>query len=165
MIASGLSNMPGTFRDWQEAFGVIKQAGITLRAYTPSAVAADYEAVCELKTPIDVRLLILEMAHATAGLCGSPYPDENMKYAMPNKLFEYIAAGIPVICLGKQHYMAEFISDHGIGITVDEAREIPIAYQEIQKGNYRKQVLKVREKFVMEKEAERVRVIYEGLIA
>lgn len=167
VIATGLSNVAGHYRDWLRTFKTVKEMGYDLFCFTASNLYKDdeYCQVASIREAIDIRELIVDgMSFARAGLCGSPHPDENMLSAWPNKLFEYLAAGIPVICLGSQHAMANFIKAYGIGAVIDSIEDLPGAFQYIKAFECRKRVLEVRHQFTMESQLEQINRFYEKVL-
>jgi len=57
------------------------------------------------------------MARSLAGLI-TLHPEPNYIHSIPNKMFEYMAGGIPIICSNFDSWRP-VISDHGIGLTCD----------------------------------------------
>jgi glycosyltransferase involved in cell wall biosynthesis len=58
-----------------------------------------------------------QMATATCGLCVF-HPEPNHVEAVPNKLFEYMAAGLPVVA-SNFPFWKQFVVDVGAGVMVD----------------------------------------------
>lgn len=164
VIATGLSNVPGHFRYWLDVFEGIKNLGYPLTCYTSSEIPDQYRKVADMRGPIDIKQLIQEFSHFSFGLCGSPHPDKNMLTAQPNKFFEYLAAGIPIICFGKQHDMAKIIHDWGLGTSINSIDELPEAMHYIDHLQCKERVLDIREVFCMEQEEPKVRELYERVL-
>src|SRR5690606_7708003 len=88
----------------------------------------------------------------------------NMQIAMPNKLFEYIHAGIPIV-VSDVGTMSEFVSTHGIG-EIFEAENPSSARQAIKKVLAAKQTYqvnlsdKLREEYSWEAQTETLDLIY-----
>ena len=81
-----------------------------------------------------------------------------MNRVMPNKLFECIAAGTPVIAR-RGAEMNEWIDEYEVGIVIVKFDEIKKEYGWHEK--YRKNCLKVRGEFVMEKQVQKIARFYE----
>lgn len=164
VITTGLADFDGHFRYWYDTFFEISKMGTIITCYTTSKPTKPYETVAVMEEPLEVRNLIKKLSHYRAGLCGSPFPDDNMLHAFPNKLCEYIAAGIPVICLGSQHDMAEFIEEMGIGEVIDDISQLPRALEKIEEKKTRERVIKIRNNFTMETQEKIVRKVYEKIL-
>ncbi len=93
------------------------------------------------------------------GLVGCSVPHPQWMKAMPNKLFEYILAGIPVVCINAAE-CAEFVREHQIGVVLDDIRGLAEVATEIRE-ECRQSVLKIRDRFVMETQVEKILHIYQ----
>jgi hypothetical protein len=153
VITTGLSDVPGHERYWVEAFREMTEQNLEPRCYTFSRLTPEYFEVADIRNPIDVRLMIEQLSKATAGICGSPSKgNKNMKSAYPNKLFEYVAAGIPVICIGSHHDMAKTINNYDLGVVIDDVKDIKRATQECIR--LRDHVARIRGAFTMESQID-----------
>lgn len=94
------------------------------------------------------------------GFCGCLKPHPQLARAMPNKLFEYIAAGIPVLVMHADE-CAAFVEEHQIGHVIGDLSEIPDIYH--LHHAYRKRVQNLREEFVMESQVEALEGLYQEL--
>lgn len=159
VISTGLADRPH-FRYWLPAFQEMRKAGADVTCYTQSQVSKDYQEAATMKHPLPCRELVQQVSEYSAGLCGSPYPDQNMLSAYPNKLFEYIAAGIPVICVGREHAMAKFIEDNKIGVAIGDPASIMVALDMIEHDNLRANVIAIRDKFSMDTQVDKVTQFY-----
>ena len=95
------------------------------------------------------------------GIIGSPVPDQAMDGAMPNKLFECMAAGVPVIALNAPD-VADFVEENRIGVAVDTVDGIVDLYS-THKG-YREQVERVRWDYCMESQADTLMNLYREVL-
>jgi len=87
------------------------------------------------------NLMLRELTRHDWGLVGCVEPCSQYDATIPNKLFEYMAAGIPIIVLNADE-CAEFVMQTGIGVVVNSMDDIPEIYGDNEK--YRKKVLEVR---------------------
>ena len=90
------------------------------------------------------------------------------RYCLPNKLFEYINAGIPVICSNLPE-MKKFVEENGIGviakkITMDGLEEAISRIQNLDKISLRRKVSDVSEDYCWEAQGMRLLKTYEKLL-
>lgn len=166
-IATGLSNIPGNFRYWFDVFKDITKQHLLI-CFSESDVFT-VSAYNQLgynfwKMNVDIRAMIEQISHCKAGLCGSPYPDKNMLSAFPNKLFEYMAAGIPAICFGRKHEMAAWIEDNGVGTSIDDVSELSKALKYLEDNHCRQRVWEIRSQLTMESQLPRVMGVYDKIL-
>lgn len=76
--------------------------------------------------PVPMLDLVKEAASADIGLSTPPKTSKHNIYAMPNKLFEYIQAGL-AICVCDLPDMARLVRNHDLGILIDEVTPESIA--------------------------------------
>lgn len=81
------------------------------------------------------------------GLVGNidSYPE--WEVAMPNKLFEYLAANMPVVCINADE-AAKFVLKHDVGIVVKDLEELASRWKEHREK--RANVIKLRRNFSMD---------------
>ena len=78
----------------------------------------DLEERVEFVDPVPPDRLLAEVAGADAGLALIEPACLSYRLTLPNKLFEYVLAGVPVV--GSDLPMiSSFVAEHGVGTTVD----------------------------------------------
>lgn len=92
------------------------------------------------------------------GLVGNTLQTSQWQQTLPNKLFEYLAAGVPVVSINAKA-SAEIIEEYDIGITVESIEEL--AEQWALHRPKRTNVIKCRKDFTMEKHIHKVEELYE----
>jgi len=97
------------------------------------------------------------------GFCGSPIDHPQWHMAMPNKLFDYIAAGIPVIVY-KADESAKFVREHGLGIVIEDLEELADPEVYGRHEEIRPIVQQIRHDLVMELQAPIIMKIYEQVL-
>jgi len=95
------------------------------------------------------------------GFMGIDYENSYLDRVMPHKVFDYMAAGVPMIAMNCSH-AAEFIEKEGIGIAVKSVKEIKERYDEWEECQ--KNLLAVREKWAMENHIDKVINVFENAI-
>lgn len=164
VIATGLSEIDGHFRNWLDTFKKLQGYGLRVRCFTNSAITKEYQEAAEVLPPIDVVDLISEMSYSLAGLCGSPHKAPIMEDAQPNKLYEYVAAGIPSICFGRDTAMAKVIETYQLGAVINKPEDIFDALEFIEREHIRDNVLEQRHRFNMESQERIVADFYERVM-
>lgn len=92
---------------------------------------------------------------------GNSEPTKTLQHSMPNKLFESIAAGVPVIvCNSKE--AGEFAEAHGVGVSINSIHEIPEIYD--RHAELRKNVQQKRHEFIMESQVETILGLYRKVL-
>jgi len=83
---------------------------------------------------------------------------------MPNKLFEYLAAGVvPIVMNAKEP--AEYVKKHDIGVVVDSIDELCYAVtNNLLYHTYLKKVMEKREQFLMDSQVPKIIKLYEKVL-
>lgn len=122
-------------REMVQAIGLVNKympARLTVCGTMPAAVRAEVEALPEWEFVEDLgwqdrSSTQQHRATASCGLCVF-HPEPNHTEALPNKLFEYMGAGLPVVA-SDFPYWRQFVRDIGAGVMVD-----PLDPQSIANG-------------------------------
>ena len=128
----------------------LKEAQIPFHIYTVwqnTEHLKFYEAISLPKPTLPYNSLLKSLGHHDWGLCGNLGQFKEWDVAMPNKLFEYLAAGIPVIAMNCKS-VEEFVQEHQVGICVKSVQEIKDRWDE--RFKCQANVFKTRQKFTME---------------
>lgn len=147
------------YRNWSAfAQEVVKHSQEQMYFYTSNDGEdfAHYENPnIHMERPVLYNELLFRLGTHTAGLVGSPYPLRDFEDSMPNKLFEYVSAGIPVIIVNapEAQRFAEF---HGLGIGVQDPTEVKDALTRLK--GYR--IDRERWKFAMQGELPTLENLY-----
>jgi len=80
---------------------------------------------------------------------------------VPNKLWDFLAAGVPVIVHGASE-CAKIVRKYGVGVVVNNLNDIKQIYGQHRK--YRKKLEKIREQFLMETQADKLLNFYDRVI-
>ena len=126
---------PFAYYDHRDTAKELQAAGIELHMYP-----ARYETGIEAHKQFGVTVhegrplakLIPEMQQYRWGLVGNTNRFKQWDVSMPNKLFEYMAAGIPVVVWNAAE-AAKFVEREGVGIVVNSAEEIVARNGEAEK--------------------------------
>lgn len=141
------------------------EAGIPFHAYVPGGGSEKkqkcYKSICNLCPPLPYDKMLRILGCHDWGLCGNLKRYREWDLAMPNKLFEYLAGGIPVIALNCSE-VAKFVKKHGVGIVVKSIEEIKSRWDE--RAECQKNVFLKRFEFTMEKHIHLLEELYGKLI-
>lgn len=163
-IESGKELPCFAYADFTELADQLKEKGIPLFLYMadPSKEKREHyrgKALWGGEHPLDV--LLTKLGRHDWGFCGHTREFEIHKYAMCNKLFEYVAAGVPVIAMNAP-CMGKFVEKHGLGIQVKSIDELAERWQESRE--LRKSVVLNRHKWWMENHIERLEKLYRQVL-
>ena len=92
-----------------------------------------------------------------AGLNGA-----HLDTALPNKVFEYLGCGLPVITLGHRA-LKHFVESRGVGIALESVDDLEAALDEIDLPSLRERVEQVRAGLTVEANIGRLTDFYEAL--
>jgi hypothetical protein len=138
--------------------------GIDFHVYTPrkdKKVRDIYSQECFLHEPQNVSRLIKFLGGHDWGLVGNIDPHEEWKHALPNKLFEYMAGCVPIVCLNADESW-KFIEPYGCGIKVDSLEELAARWSEHREC--RQNVVKNRMEFKMENAIGLLEALYQEVV-
>lgn len=163
---------PGNHRYYKKIFSRLTEQGINIDVYPSSGInrqaaaweLAENNKIRGMQHIPDVRQLYETLSHYHFGFVGY-HRTESIKLldmALPNKLFEYICCGIPVLVMDYSS-IADFVQHHGFGIVVGDDMRLPEDFNE-QMYHAKKLVMSGRSKFTMESQAETLLELYRGLI-
>lgn len=102
-----------------------------------------------------------ELGRHDWGLVGNVFPTSEWDNALPNKLFEYMAAGLPTVVINAKE-AGEFVKKHGVGIEVKSLKELTERWGEHRQ--IRANLAKVRTKFSMDNNISSLENFYREVI-
>lgn len=120
-----------------------------------------YKDIAAIHQPVVYQKLFRFLARHDWGLVGNSFYTPEWNVALPNKLFEYVASGVPVVAINAAH-CSEWLDRYGIGITVKSMEELRDRWRE--HTEVRKHLLKVRGELVMEKHIHVLEELYEEVL-
>lgn len=119
-----------------------------------------YKDICNLCVPKVYEKLIAILGCHDWGLCGNLAEFREWDLAMPNKLFEYLAGGIPVIAMNAGE-VGKFVTEHGFGIAVGSVDELKDRWDE--RAACQKNVFAKRFEWTMENHIHVLEELYRKL--
>ena len=166
-LREDIANNPITagfaYADYQAVAEQAKALGIDFHLYvvrTDQKFKSVYGDLAFVHPPKDIDVLLTQLSRHDWGLVGNLRQTLEWDVAMPNKLFEYIAAGVPVVSMYASE-SGEFIERHGLGIQVKSMEELRDRWREHE--GIRKHLLKTRLAWCMERHIHTLEALYAGL--
>jgi glycosyltransferase involved in cell wall biosynthesis len=154
------------FRSWAEVFRKWAEMDVEVWAY-PADTSENFDEYRKsgviMMNPLPYPELLMNLTAHEAGLVGSPYPDPAFDGALPNKMFEYIAAGIPVICLNAPT-AADFVLATGTGYVAEKVEDIPMILEKIREEKPYDHIWDIRKNWAMERQVEKLEGIYHKMV-
>ena len=105
---------------------------------------------------------------ANAGLSLDKPTNINYQFSLPNKLFDYLHCGIPVLC-SEVVEVKSIVEEYSVGRVVD-SREVPSVAAGMRnmmssgKDSFDSGLLRAQAELTWEKESESVRNVYSNLL-
>lgn len=119
-----------------------------------------YKDTAYIHKPLDFAELVQRISRHDWGLVGNSVETPQWKVAMPNKMFEYIAAGMPVVSMNAD-YCSKFLEETGMGISVSGPEELGSRWAEHRK--VRQRVIKERQKYSMNAQIHKLEEFYRAV--
>lgn len=137
------------YTDYSDFARQCKDIGIDFHIYARAdeEFQAVYKDIAISHKPEAYNVLIEKLSRHDWGLVGNSFHTPEWEVALPNKLWEYVAAGTPVVSMNAKH-CSEILDEYGIGMTVNSVQEIADRWRE--HTEIRKNLLRVRGQFAME---------------
>ena len=159
--------------DLREIFREIADHGIHVHMYVSIWGAEDeaYHHLAEENSLIhyhghlDQKRLLDEIAQYDFGWAGFNSNEKNRKHldvALPNKVFEYIACGLPVLAFPHKN-ISGFLNRHKVGLIFDSVDEMASQLKNGKLESTKRDVLKARHEFTVEKNIGRLVRYYERM--
>ena len=126
IVYQGTLSDGGGHYDLHAIFTEIAEQGVRLDVY-PAREVASYRALSgvRVRPTLDPAALMRVLPSYDAGWAGfnDSLNAAHLDTALPNKAFEYIAAGLPVLTL-RHRALARFVEEEGLGVVLDSAGEL-----------------------------------------
>lgn len=114
--------------------------------------------------PFEYVKMLSELTRYGWGVCGpGTLPSLQWVRTVPNKLFEYVAAGLPVVCWPDHGEVAQIVRESGVGFVLANPQELTRAkWQAInaERERYVAAVVDARQRWRMENQLPQILDIY-----
>jgi glycosyltransferase involved in cell wall biosynthesis len=111
--------------------------------------------------PLTYPKFIQKLGRHDWGLVGNTNKSSEWRVAFPNKLFDYIAAGLPIVAINAPE-VGQFIRQHDIGIEVDSLEELCARWREHREK--RSNLIKKRYQFSMDNNIHYLEDFYKKVV-
>lgn len=104
-----------------------------------------------------------ELANCDVGILDFRVTCDNIKYCMPNKLYEYIQAGLPIITNNELLSVAKFVRKNNIGIILNNNKSNQYLLQELENNlqKYKKNIYNISQKYTWENQEQKILKYYD----
>ena len=152
------------YTDMSDFAGQARALGLQFYIYSrdDDKFVKHYENLAALHPPVPYTELMGKIARHDWGLVGNSFYTPQWEIAEPNKLYEYIAAGVPPVVMYADN-SAGIVSEHAIGMVVESVKELKERWGEHKE--FRKRLLKCREMFMMENHIEDLETFYKEVLS
>ena len=138
---------------YEDACKEFNTAGIPLHLYAPvndrtEELKKIYKPIAIWHKGLPYERLLSALGFYDWGLCGNVKKFREWDISLPNKLFEYLAGGIPVVAMNARE-TGKFVEKHDVGISVKSVQELKDRWDE--RDACQKNVFLKRDLFTMEK--------------
>ncbi len=166
IVYQGTLSANGGHYDLRELFAAIAAQGLSLDVY-PAREAPDYRSIPGIRVhaTLPAGELLRELAGYDFGWAGfnSALNGAHLDTALPNKLYEYLACGLPVITL-EHRALRRTLREEGVGIALDDVRDLAAALTSVDVATLRRRVAERREHFTVDHALERIAALYREVV-
>jgi glycosyltransferase involved in cell wall biosynthesis len=170
MVYQGTLSTNGGHYDLRALFRAVVDQRVLLDIY-PARPAPDYDALAEatpgmtcheMQPPQRLMQLLPQYDLGWAGF-NAELNGPHLDTALPNKVFEYIGCGLPVITL-RHRALERFLAEEGVGVSVPSVDELAAHLDRVDLAQLRRQVIATRARFTMEANIERITHLYDDVV-
>ena len=169
LVYQGTLSTNGGHYDLREIFQALVASGVSLDVY-PGRPAPAYAELADT-TPGMRCLTTLEPAQLFGVLPSYDFGwagfnaslnRAHLDTALPNKAFEYLGCGLPVLTLGHRA-LARLVDEHGVGVSLTTLDGLGAKLRDTDVGTLRRRVAKARPELTVEAHIHRIVGLYQAL--
>lgn len=173
MVYEGKVNLPEENKGYNKGFAYCDYTDVATRSATmgmdfhlyagrkDEKFRKHYGEKAFVHGPLEYDELMTRIGRHDWGLVGNTVKTREWQVAMPNKLFEYIATGMPVVSMNADN-CSTFLEETGMGIMVDGPEELGSRWKEHR--DCRERVFKQRQKWTMNAHIHELEDFYKEII-
>ena len=171
VVYQGSLSTNGGHYDLRATFTSLVDAGVSLDVY-PARPRPDYVAFAQATPgmtchePLEPSKLLQELAVYDFGWAGfnATLNGPHLDTVLPNKLFEYLGCGLPVLTL-PHRALERFVLEHGVGVVLGSADEVAVRLAQLDVAALRARVAEARSRFTIEHNIGTILGLYDELAA
>jgi glycosyltransferase involved in cell wall biosynthesis len=171
VVYQGTLSTNGSHYDLRELFVALVAQGVTLDIYPgrPSPAyqeLADATAGMRCSEPLEPSKMLGQLAAYDFGWAGfnATVNGPHLDTVLPNKLFEYLGCGLPVLTL-RHRALERFVGEHGVGLVLDSVDDLAGRLAEIDVPTLRTRVAERRPHFTIEGNIGQILDLYDAVAA
>jgi glycosyltransferase involved in cell wall biosynthesis len=169
LVYQGTLSANGGHYDLRAIFEAIAAQGVALDIY-PGRPAPEYRELAERHPAIrwhetvSPERLLRELPRYDLGWAGfnTGLNGPHLDTALPNKAYEYLACGLPVLTLGHRA-LARLVEEEGVGASLDALDDLPARLKALDLPALRRRVAAARHGLTVEANIGRIADLYEAV--
>jgi len=171
VVYQGTLSTNGGHYDLRELFAAVVAGGVQLDVY-PARDVPEYRALAAATPGLTVHAMLPPACLLAAlpaydfGWAGfnAALNPEHLDTALPNKAFEYVACGLPVVTLGHRA-LARFVAEERVGVRLDGVDGLEGRLAELDVAAMRRRAAAARRRLSVEANIGVITDLYEELVA
>lgn len=171
IVYEGSLATDGGHYDLRDIFRSMANAGVNVAIHPSRPVreyadlAAEHQAI-RCHDPQKPAALMQTLPKYDLGWAGfnTTLNAAHLDTVLPNKLFEYLGAGLPVITLRDHLALRRFVEREGVGVVVDDVADVADAVRDLDLSALRRRVAEQRDRFTFESQVGDVIDLYRDLV-
>lgn len=171
IVYQGTLSTNGGHYDLRALFRAVAGQGLLLDVY-PARPAPEYDALArelpgmtchQMETPPRLMELLPQYDLGWAGF-NAELNGPHLDTVLPNKAFEYIGCGLPVLTLGHRA-LRRFLRHEGLGVSVDTVEGVAAALEQVDLAALRRRVAAARDRLTVEANIDHILELYDQVVA
>ncbi len=171
IVYEGSLATDGGHYDLRDIFSSVANAGLAVAIHPSRAVpayaqlAAGHRGI-RCHESLDPATLMQTLPRYDLGWAGfnATLNGAHLDTVLPNKLYEYLGAGLPVVTLHDHLALRRFVEQEGIGLVLHDVADIADAVRSLDMESLRRTVAEKRDRYTFEAQVGEVIELYRDLV-